>query len=223
MKKYKSHVVYGILSTISYMWVRDMKKKILQLVIFASLFVVGVNVFADGESVVTYNSPSNDTPEVKTRYGTYADMNNVNESAGATAQLGFTPGWYGHKRDVTYIKLIGVGAQDMGLSALYSKTGLECPIDDYLYFKKSSTKPNAYVYTVGNGCLATITVDPTQKSFTMTVNSRSKCFEEYTYQQFCDGNLDQQNLNEQLSTYFIGDKFIYTKDQNDDDYDYNDD
>lgn len=187
--------------------------------LWCSLFVCGlVSAYADEAVVVPNNSTG-----IQTRFSTNSEMSNVNESAGMTAKLGFKPGWYGHKLDVTYIRLIGVGAEDMGLSAMFSKTGLQCPIDEYLLFKKSAKKPNTYNYTVGNGCIATITYDNTQNAFTMTVNSRSKCFEEYTYQQFCNGDLDQENMNEPLSNYFIGDKFVYAKDQNDNDYDYNDD
>lgn len=183
--------------------------------------VLGLSASAYADNVAAL-SPSNNS-EIQGRFSTSSDMSNVNESVGMTARLPFKPGWYGHKRDVTYIRLIGVGAEDMGLSALFSTTGLQCPINEYLLFKKSAKTANTYNYTVGNGCIATITYDATHGEFTMTVNSRSKCFEEYTYQQFCNGDLDQENMNEPLSNYFIGDKFVYAKDQNDNDYDYNDD
>lgn len=177
-----------------------------------------LSVFADDAS-----APNANNVGIKDRYATYSQMTNVNESPAATTNLGFKTGWYAHKKDVTYIKLIGVGQQDMGLSVLFSTTGLQCPINQYLLFKKSPKKANTYNYAVGNKCVATITTNPKQNSFVMTVNSRSKCFEEYTYQQFCNGDLDQENLDEQASTYFIGVPFIYAKDQNDSDYDYNDD
>ena len=57
----------------------------------------------------------------------------------------------------------------------------------------------------------------------MTVNSRSTCFEEYSYNQFCNGNLDLEYMDERTSRNFINKAFIYQKDQNDNNYDYNDD
>lgn len=178
--------------------------------------------FADNSAskpVASYNNSGG----VHSMYGTNPQMSNVNESPNTIAKLGFTPGWYAHKQDVTYIKLIGVGKQDMGLSVLFSTRGMDCPINQYLLFKKASKPKNTYNYTVGNGCVATITTNPTQKNFVMTVNSRSKCFEEYTYKEFCNGNLDVKYMDEQTSRDFIGVPFNYAPDQNDSDYDYNDD
>ncbi|RTK94329.1 MAG: hypothetical protein EKK64_08785 [Neisseriaceae bacterium] len=156
-------------------------------------------------------------------YATNPELNNIVESGNnPSAVLGFKTGWYGHKKDVTYIKLISVGT-DIGLSVLFNTRGLVCPIDEYLLFKQSTATPNKFNYNVGNGCIATITMGKNQESFVMTVNSRSTCFEEYSYQQFCNGNLDLEYMNERKSRNFIGVPFIYQKDQNDDDYDYNDD
>lgn len=159
---------------------------------------------------------------VSTRYSTNAQMSNINESSNLLANTIFPLGWYGHLPDETYIKLIGVG-QDIGVSALFSNTGLDCPVDKYLYFKKSTLNANNYDYKVGNGCTATITINQKKQSFTMSVNSLSKCFAEYTYQHFCDGNMDMTYVNENTAMYFIGPEFVYQKDQNDNDYDYNDD
>lgn len=181
------------------------------------LFLSLINSYAEN---VNYAASSNSG--LTTRYATNPQLSNVNESAAGLNKLGFTPGWYSHHKDVTNIKLIAVG-NDIGLSILFSTTGLECSINNYLWFKKSAKKSNTYNYTVGNGCVATISTNPAKKSFVMTVNSRSKCFEEYTYQEFCNGNLDVKYIDEQASRYFIGVPFIYAKDQNDDDYDYNDD
>ena len=44
------------------------------------------------------------------------------ESSVSTSKQLFKSGWYGHSKDVTYIKLIQVG-KDMGLSILFSSTG----------------------------------------------------------------------------------------------------
>ena len=182
----------------------------------ALLISTVVNCYADTPPQYTSSGSSNSG--INTRYATNPQMSNVNESAGNLFKLGFTPGWYTHKKDVTSIKLIAVG-YDMGLSVLFSTTGLECPINEYLLFKKSLKKPNAYNYTVGNGCVATITTNLAKNSFVMSVNSRSKCFEEYTYQEFCNGNLDMKYIDEQASRYFINVPFLFAKDQNDDDYD----
>lgn len=160
--------------------------------------------------------------DVSTRYSTNAQMSNIDESNNILESTTFTLGWYGHLPDETYIKLIGVG-QDIGVSALFSNTGLDCPVNRFLYFKKSTSKANSYDYTVGNGCIATITTNPKNNSFKMGVNSLSKCFAEYTYQHFCDGDMDMNYVNENTAMYFIGPEFIYQKDQDDNDYDYNDD
>ncbi len=180
---------------------------------FLLLSVVSLCSYADEFS----NSQANGVTSV---YATNPLLQNINESG--TNKLSFQAGWYSHKKDVTNIKLIAVG-QDIGLSVLFSTTGLTCPIDQYLLFKKSSKKLNQYNYTIGNGCIATITMNSKAKSFVMTVNSRSKCFEEPTYDEFCNGNPDVKYIDEYASRYFIGVPFIYAKDQNDGDYDYNDD
>lgn len=159
---------------------------------------------------------------LSTMYSTNPQLTNINESSNNLANSGFQLGWYGHLPDETYIKLIGVG-QDLGLSILFNTRGLDCPINNYLLFKKSPKKANTYKYTVGNGCVATITTNVSKQSFTMSVNSLSKCFAEYTYQHFCDGNMDMTYINENTAMNFIGPQFIYQKDQNDNDYDYNDD
>lgn len=179
------------------------------------LGIVSFNTYADEFSNSTQGSG------ITTVYATNPLLQSINESA-INNKAGFQAGWYRHKKDVTNIKLIGVG-QDMGLSVLFSTTGLTCPIDQYLLFKKSIKKPNQYNYVIGNGCVATITMNPKSNSFVMTVNSRSKCFEEPTYDEFCNGNPDVKYIDEYGSRYFIGVPFIYAKDQNDDDYDYNDD
>lgn len=145
----------------------------------------------------------------------------LESSVGTSKQL-FKSGWYGHSKDITYIKLIQVG-KNMGLSILFSSTGYFCPIDQYLPFNADSKIANAYNYTVGNGCIATITMNPKNNTFKLTVNSRSKCFEEPTYQEFCNGNLDVHMTDERASTLFVNKVFTYQKKQSDDDYDWNDD
>lgn len=155
-------------------------------------------------------------------YATNPDMNNIVESGSQDIKLGFKTGWYGHADDVTYIKLISVG-NNIGLSVLFNTRGLVCPINQYLLFKQSQSNPSTYNYTVANGCVATINMSNNQESFIMTVNSRSTCFEEYSYNQFCNGNLDLEYMDERTSRNFINKAFIYQKDQNDNNYDYNDD
>lgn len=189
----------------------------IRLLFSSLLFLFVVSSFADNA-----NSTASSNGGLVTRYATNPQMSNINESSAGLNKLGFIPGWYSHHKDVTNIKLIAVG-NDIGLSVLFSTTGITCPINNYLWFKKSIKKPNTYNYKVGNGCIAIITTNLAKKSFVMTVNSRSKCFEEYTYQEFCNGNLDVKYINEEASRYFIGVPFIYAKDQNDDAYDYNDD
>lgn len=186
------------------------------LFVSSILLLAMINCYADSANSGNFSG------SLTTRYATNPQLSNVNESSVGLSKLGFTPGWYSHHKDVTNIKLIAVG-NDIGLSVLFSTTGMDCPINNYLWFKKSAKKANTYNYTVGNGCTATITTNSAKKSFVMTVNSRSKCFEEYTYQEFCNGNLDVKYIDEQASRYFIGVPFLYAKDQNDDDYDYNDD
>lgn len=71
--------------------------------------------------------------------------------------------------------------------------------------------------------LATITMNTKNNTFKFTVNSRSKCFEEPTYWEFCNGNLDVHMTDERASTLFVNKIFTYQTKQDDDDYDWNDD
>jgi len=161
--------------------------------------------------------------DVMTPYTTAPQLNSsLLQESGTVIKPKFKSGWYAHKKDVTFIKLIQIG-QNMGLSVLFSNTGLFCPINKYLPFNQVPGQDNTYAYAVGNGCIATIKMDTGKDTFVMTVNSRSKCFEEYTYQEFCNGNLDVHMIDEQASTYFVNKTFTYAKDQSDSDYDWNDD
>ncbi len=159
--------------------------------------------------------------DVATPYSSNPQLNSSAPAKTASAPS-FKFGWYENRRDVTYIKLIQVN-NGIGLSILFSSTGLFCPINRYLPFNKVTGKTNQYAYQVGNGCIATITTNPDKSTFVMTVNSRSKCFEEPTYQEFCNGNLDVNLIDEAGSTYFINKTFKYAKDQDDNHYDWNDD
>lgn len=190
-----------------------MKK--ISLVILLLSFSVGDSYADDG--IITYYNQGHDG--VSARYQTNPLLNSQIESGQKTL---FQSGWYAHRADVTFIKLIQVG-DNLGLSVLFSNTGLFCPIDRYLLFQRMPKQANKYVYTVGNGCLATININPAKKSFILSVNSRSKCFEEPTYEEFCNGNLDIKYIDEYGSRYFVNKVFSYAKDQQDNDYDWNDD
>ena len=199
-----------------------------KLALLVGTIVISAATFADNNSasapatsvtgvVVTPYSSGIDSAygDVGTRY--YSNPQLTSESISATNPL--KPGWYGHKWDVTYIKLIQVG-NDIGLSILFNTRGYFCPVDRYLLFKKVSE--SAFNYTVANGCVATISLLP-NTSFKFTVNSRTKCFEEPTYHTFCNGDLNIHATNEQSSRLFVDKVFVWQKDQDDDDYDWNDD
>lgn len=173
-------------------------------------------------AIIVFFSFSLSYADVTTPYTTNPQLTSSNSSGTVATKPLFKSGWYAHKKDVTFIKLIQVG-QNMGLSILFSNTGLFCPINKYLPFNQVTGQQNTYAYTVGNGCIATIQINTANNTFVMTVNSRSKCFEEYTYQEFCNGNLDVHMIDERASTYFVNKVFTYAKDQNDSDYDWNDD
>ena len=150
--------------------------------------------------------------------GTYYTTSTLN-SSGKSNAANFKPGWYENKRDVTYIKLVPQ-KKGIGLRVLYSERGLFCSIDNYLPYNLTKT-PNNYTYIVGNGCKATIHMNPVNNSFIMTDNSDSKCWQDFTYYQFCDGDLDFHYINQEDSQYFINVNFTYAKDQNDEDYTWN--
>lgn len=152
----------------------------------------------------------------------YADSgsgNTTSKTSITNVGTNFKPGWYENKKDVTYIKLVSQ-KNGIGIRVLYSTRGLFCSIKGILPFNKTQI-PNDYTYTVGNGCLATIHMNPDNNSFTMTDNSDSLCWKEYTYYEFCNGDLDFHYINQADSYYIIKVPFTYAKDQNDNNYYWN--
>lgn len=132
----------------------------------------------------------------------------------------FKSGWYGHSRDVTYMKIAQVES-NLGVTILYSNNGYFCPIDQYLLFKNNPKHVNSYNYQMDKKCTATITVDAQKNTLVMKVNSATACFEEPIYTEFCNGNENVHITDEPASNLFVNKIFSYQKDQNDSNYHWN--
>lgn len=173
--------------------------------------LVALSCYADSSINTLYESG------IDTVYSSNPQLNSIPASGGVVQQKLFKDGWYGKRADVTYMKLIHVG-NDLGVSILYSETGYFCPVNKYLLFKKSAAKANTYAYQPWKQCIATITMNPQKNTFTMSVNSRTQCFEEPIYTEFCNGNENVHITDEAASRYFINQEFSYQKKQNDSNY-----
>ena len=162
---------------------------------------------------------------INTAYGDGVNtVYSSNPALNTPLESGFKPlfksGWYGHPRDVTYMKIAQIES-NLGVTILYSNNGYFCPVNQYLLFKYNPNQANSYNYQMDKECTATITVDTKKNTLIMTVNSRTACFEEPVYTEFCNGNENVHITDEPASNLFINQIFTYQKDQNDSSYHWN--
>lgn len=183
-------------------------RKIYMSLVFVTTFPL---VFADSTINTAYDGGINTI---------YSSNPALNSQLKSSIKPLFKSGWYGHSRDVTYMKIAQIES-NLGVLILYSETGYFCPVDQYLLFKKDPKKANTYNYQMDKSCTATITVNPIKNTLIMKVNSETACFEEPVYTEFCNGNENVHLTDEPTSNLFINQVFIYQKNQNDSNYNWN--